>query len=96
VHQVAFIGFIQLWITYPWWAAFVLLKDTPPADIIRAIRLVAAGDALLSPSVTRTLIERFSADPAASRRAAAEESVRALTDRDHGPRRRPGLTLRCG
>ena len=63
-------------------ASGFLLKDTPSADIIRAIRLVAAGDALLSPSVTRTLIERFSADPAASRRAAAEESVRALTDRE--------------
>jgi DNA-binding NarL/FixJ family response regulator len=63
-------------------ASGFLLKDTPPADIIRAIRLVAAGDAMLSPSVTRTLIQRFGADPAAPRRAAAEESVRALTDRE--------------
>jgi DNA-binding NarL/FixJ family response regulator len=63
-------------------ASGFLLKDTPPADIIRAIRLVAAGDAMLSPSVTRTLIQRFGADPDAPRRAAAEESVRALTDRE--------------
>ncbi len=63
-------------------ASGFLLKDTPPVDIIRAIRLVAAGDAMLSPSVTRTLIQRFGADPAVLRRAAAEESVRALTDRE--------------
>ncbi len=33
-----------------------LLKDTPPAEIIAAIRLVASGEAMLSPSVTRTLL----------------------------------------
>jgi DNA-binding NarL/FixJ family response regulator len=37
---------------------------------------------MLSPSVTRTLIQRFGTDPDAPRRAAAEESVRALTDRE--------------
>ena len=35
-------------------ASGFLLKDTPPADIIRAIRLVAGGEAMLSPSATRT------------------------------------------
>ncbi len=63
-------------------ASGFLLKDTPPTDIIRAVRLVAAGEAMLSPSVTRTLIERFGADPAAPRRAAAEEALRTLTDRE--------------
>jgi DNA-binding NarL/FixJ family response regulator len=63
-------------------ASGFLLKDTPPADIIRAIRLVAGGEAMLSPSATRALIERFSADPAASRRAAAEHALRALTGRE--------------
>jgi DNA-binding NarL/FixJ family response regulator len=63
-------------------ASGFLLKDTPPVDIIRAVRLVAAGEAMLSPSVTRTLIERFGADPTAPRRAAAEQAVRALTDRE--------------
>jgi DNA-binding NarL/FixJ family response regulator len=63
-------------------ASGFLLKDTPPTDIIRAVRLVAAGEAMLSPSVTRTLIERFGADPAAPRRAAAEEAVRTLTGRE--------------
>ena len=63
-------------------ASGFLLKDTPPTDIIRAVRLVAAGEAMLSPSVTRTLIERFGADPTASRRMAAEQAVRGLTERE--------------
>ena len=37
-------------------AAGFLLKDTPPPEILRAIRLVAAGEAMLSPTVTRRLI----------------------------------------
>ena len=36
-----------------------LLKDTPPPQILEAIRAVADGDPMLSPSVTRTLIERM-------------------------------------
>jgi DNA-binding NarL/FixJ family response regulator len=40
-----------------------LLKDTPPAELIRAVRLAAAGDALLSPAVTRRLIEVFATTP---------------------------------
>jgi DNA-binding NarL/FixJ family response regulator len=40
-------------------ASGFLVKDTPPADLLAAIRTVAAGDALLSPSVTRRLIDRF-------------------------------------
>ena len=63
-------------------ASSFLLKDTPPADIIRAVRLVAAGEAMLSPAVTRTLIERFGADTSASRRTAASQALRALTDRE--------------
>jgi len=59
-----------------------LLKDTAPADIIRAVRLVATGEAMLSPSVTRTLIERFGADTAADRKAAAAASLRELTGRE--------------
>jgi DNA-binding NarL/FixJ family response regulator len=63
-------------------ASGFLLKDTPPTDIIRAVRLVAAGEAMLSPSVTRTLIERFGADPTAPRRMAAEQAMRGLTERE--------------
>ncbi|NEE00006.1 response regulator transcription factor [Phytoactinopolyspora halotolerans] len=40
-------------------ASGFLLKDTSPADLLQAISLVAAGEALLSPSVTRTLIREF-------------------------------------
>jgi DNA-binding NarL/FixJ family response regulator len=40
-------------------ASGFLLKDTPPEDLLHAIRVVAAGDALLAPSVTRTLINEF-------------------------------------
>ena len=41
-------------------ASGFLLKDAPPADLISAVRVVASGDALLAPSVTRRLIEEFS------------------------------------
>src|SRR4051812_34474910 len=44
-------------------ASGFLLKDTPPADLLTAIRVVAAGDALLSPTVTRRLIEEFAQRP---------------------------------
>jgi DNA-binding NarL/FixJ family response regulator len=44
-------------------ASGFLLKDTPPADLLAAIRVVAAGDALLAPSVTRRLIAEFARRP---------------------------------
>jgi DNA-binding NarL/FixJ family response regulator len=56
-----------------------LVKHTEPAELIRAVRAVAAGDALLSPSVTRRLIAEFAdraKEPPASTRLAA------LTDRE--------------
>ena len=45
-------------------ASGFLVKDTAPADLLAAIRVIAAGDALLSPGVTRRLIERFAREPA--------------------------------
>jgi DNA-binding NarL/FixJ family response regulator len=50
-------------------ASGFLLKDVSPGDLVKAIRVVAAGDALIAPSVTRRLLERFArasapADPA--------------------------------
>jgi DNA-binding NarL/FixJ family response regulator len=63
-------------------ASGFLLKDASPVDVIRAIRLIAAGDAMLSPSVTRTLIERFGAASTASRRAASRLALRELTARE--------------
>jgi DNA-binding NarL/FixJ family response regulator len=49
-------------------AAGFLVKDTPPAEIVRAIELVAAGESMLSPSVTRRLINRLADDRDAERR----------------------------
>ena len=45
-------------------ASGFLLKDTLPADLLTAIRVVAAGDALLAPSITRRLISEFARNPA--------------------------------
>ncbi len=44
-------------------ASGFLLKDAPPAELVRAIQVVAKGDSLLAPSVTRRLIEEFAARP---------------------------------
>ncbi|WP_320069791.1 response regulator transcription factor [Micromonospora sp. RTGN7] len=56
-------------------ASAFLLKDTRPADLAEAVRVVARGDALLAPTVTRRLLDRFAdrlpADPGAPRRLAA-------------------------
>ena len=46
-------------------ASGFLLKDTPPDDLVTAIRVIAAGDALLAPSVTRRLIQEFARRPRA-------------------------------
>ncbi|HLK72687.1 MAG TPA: response regulator transcription factor [Streptosporangiaceae bacterium] len=59
-------------------ASGFLLKDTPPAELLAAIRIVAAGDALLAPSVTRKLIREFTRQAPASPR----QSLDVLTDRE--------------
>jgi DNA-binding NarL/FixJ family response regulator len=61
-------------------ASGFLVKDTEPDDLLRAVRVVAAGEALLSPSVTRTLISEFVARP--ERKAVTPSSLAALTDRE--------------
>ena len=61
-------------------ASGFLLKDTPPADLLAAIRVVAAGDALLAPGITRRLIAEFARRPDPSRVAPA--ALEALTDRE--------------
>jgi DNA-binding NarL/FixJ family response regulator len=61
-------------------ASGFLLKDTPPADLLAAIRVVAAGDALLAPGITRRLIAEFARRPDPTRVAPA--ALAALTDRE--------------
>lgn len=62
-------------------AAGFLLKDTPPDDLIRAVRMAAAGEPVLSPGVTRQLIERcVSRDQ--SQADEARRRVTDLTDRE--------------
>jgi DNA-binding NarL/FixJ family response regulator len=60
-------------------ASGFLVKDTEPVELIRAIRVVASGDALLSPSVTRRLLERVAAD---LRESPDTTPLQALTDRE--------------
>ena len=61
-------------------ASGFLLKDAPAADLINAVRVVAAGEALLAPSVTRRLIAEFAARPAADRPRPV--ALNALTPRE--------------
>jgi len=60
-------------------ASGFLLKDTEPADLLAAIRAVAGGDALMSPSVTRRLIEEFASR---SRPTAPSGTLDVLTERE--------------
>ena len=63
-------------------ASGFLVKDTPPGDILTAIRLVAAGDAIISPSVTRTLLAHFAPSGASERQQAAARKLADLSDRE--------------
>ncbi len=61
-------------------AAGFLVKDTEPVELLRAIRCAAAGDALLSPGVTRRLIAEFAARP--EHRTIDTAALSVLTDRE--------------
>ncbi len=61
-------------------ASGFLLKDAGPAELLHGIRVVAAGDSLLAPRITRRLISQFTAHRAASQ--AAEERLAVLTERE--------------
>jgi DNA-binding NarL/FixJ family response regulator len=61
-------------------ASGFVLKDGEPADLLRAIRVVADGGSLLSPTVTRRVIEHFAAGPA--RRPTPHPGVADLTERE--------------
>jgi DNA-binding NarL/FixJ family response regulator len=60
-------------------AAGFLVKDTEPEELLRAVRAVVAGDALLSPGVTRRLIAEFAAR---SKEPAAAGALTRLTERE--------------
>jgi DNA-binding NarL/FixJ family response regulator len=61
-------------------ASGFLLKDAPAADLINAVRVVASGEALLAPSVTRRLIAEFAARPATNK--PRPTALNALTPRE--------------
>ncbi|WP_020524959.1 response regulator [Catelliglobosispora koreensis] len=60
-------------------AAGFLVKDIEPEDFLHAVRVAARGDALLAPSITRKLIDRFVSEPLATD---ADESLKWLTNRE--------------
>jgi DNA-binding NarL/FixJ family response regulator len=61
-------------------ASGFLVKDIEPADLLRAVRTVAGGEALLAPAVTRAVIAAFTAGPATA--PAPSPAIAALTDRE--------------
>jgi len=66
-------------------ASGFVLKDVPPAELVGAIRAVAAGDAVVAPRVTRSLLDQLSAhlpDPRAEPPVIDTAAVAALTDRE--------------
>jgi DNA-binding NarL/FixJ family response regulator len=60
-------------------ASGFLLKDTPPKDLLDALRTVAAGDALIAPSITKRLIKQFAAQPPPP---PGTPTLTAITDRE--------------
>lgn len=64
-------------------AAGFLLKDTPPRELIQAVRVVANGDSMLSPSVTRRLIAHFAAGERPARPGSDPQRFAELTEREH-------------
>jgi DNA-binding NarL/FixJ family response regulator len=63
-------------------ASGFLLKDTAPEDIVAAVHRVAAGEPMLSPSVTTTLIQQITAQRSPERSKAAQDGIDRLTERE--------------
>ena len=63
-------------------ASGFLLKDSPPEDLVQAIRIVAAGDAIVAPSVTRRLLDKFATRLPAVRDATPPPGLNTLTERE--------------
>lgn len=61
-------------------ASGFVLKNAPPEELVHAVRVVAEGNALLSPSVTRRVIERYAVNAPVSKQA--EHELASLTDRE--------------
>ncbi|MCX2179203.1 response regulator transcription factor [Streptomyces sp. SKN60] len=59
-----------------------LLKDTAPAELIRAVRAAAAGDAYLSPAATRHVVERLASGRETARAEEARNRIAALSERE--------------
>ncbi|MEO5875424.1 MAG: response regulator transcription factor [Streptosporangiaceae bacterium] len=63
-------------------ASGFLLKDAPPEDLIAAIRIVADGDAIVAPSVTRRLLDRFATKLPSIRDSGPPPGLESLTERE--------------
>ncbi len=63
-------------------ASGFLLKDTPADHLVSAVKVVASGDALLAPSVTRRLIEEFQSSTQAQHSATSQAALHSLTERE--------------
>jgi DNA-binding NarL/FixJ family response regulator len=63
-------------------ASGFLLKDVPPDELVQAIRVVAAGDAIVAPSVTRRLLDKFAAHLPSAQQRATPARLDRLTERE--------------
>jgi DNA-binding NarL/FixJ family response regulator len=63
-------------------ASGFLLKDTPPSEVIRAVQVIAAGDPMLSPAVTRRLIGHLADSAAGDRQRNARKQLSELSHRE--------------
>ncbi len=63
-------------------ASGFLLKDVPPDDLVAAIRIVANGDAIVAPAITRRLLDRFAAKLPSGPGEPAPRAVTTLTERE--------------
>ncbi|OUC96922.1 response regulator [Streptosporangium minutum] len=63
-------------------ASGFLLKDVPPDELVQAIRVVAAGDAIVAPSVTRRLLDRFGARLPSAHQQSTPARLDRLTERE--------------
>ncbi|MFD7510180.1 response regulator [Streptomyces sp. NPDC059853] len=63
-------------------ASGFLLKDAPAAELVQAIRVVAAGEAMLAPSVTRRLLDKYAGKLPSGEEAGVPDALHTLTERE--------------